>query len=341
MAQYLIITIFWGIGLTLSSPILKTRVITLTCTILSVTALILSLSRGAIIAAIIGVLFFFYLYLKTKGVSNFNKRKFVLIAVLCITTLVAGVLLSNIISDGKTFRQINNMVERSDSHRLMLWGKTINTFYSNPLTGVGLGNYSFPYHIYVHNEVLQMVAETGIIGTGGFLLFLFFVFKHSIQQYFHNYSLEIKVLRLALISGCFVTLMHSMISYNLHSATSSFFFFVGLGILCANNSKATKRGILPRNTIKRNIFILFLTVLLSFWAMQGEYKKIMGHYSFSQALLFQKQEDTSKSLGYSLKAIRYQPYNSKYHRFAGELYLKTGQSKLAKSHFQKARTLLP
>ena len=341
MAQYLIITIFWGIGLSLTSAILKTKVIALICTILSVIALVLSFSRGAIISTISGGLFFSYLYLKTKDMNDFNKRKIKLILMLCITTLVAGVLLSNIISDGKTFRLIVNKFERVDTSRLMLWKETINTFYSNPFTGVGLGNYSLPHYIYVHNEVLQMVAETGIIGTGGFLVFLFFVFKHLLQQYARRCSIEVKILHLALISGCFATLMHSMVSFNLHSATSSFFFFVGLGILCANNSKVTKRETLSRNIIKRNIFILFFTVLLSFWAMQGEYKKIMGHYSFSQALLFQKQEDTSKSLGYSLKAIRYQPYNSKYHRFAGKLYLKTGQSKLAKSHFQKAKTLLP
>jgi hypothetical protein len=339
MAQYLVITVFWGIGLFISSTALKSRIIAFTFTFLSFTTLLLTFSRGAIISTIIGGIFFAYLYVKTIGVIRFNKRKAMAGLILLIIIFAVGIVLADKLTDGKTFAQIMNMYERADSYRLMLWEEGIDMFFSSPITGFGLGNYTVDYHIYVHNEFLQMLVETGIIGTAGFLIFLFFTFRVLWRQYVNCPDIKMKILHLAILTSIFATLIQSMVSFNLHSAVSSFFFFIGLGILCANIFKKTNTTIYSKNRVIRNFIILLIPTLLSVWAVQGEYKKIMGHYSFSQALLFQKQNDNHKSLSSILKAIMYQPYNSKYYRQAGEIYLNTGEIQIAKKYFKKAKKL--
>jgi O-antigen ligase len=339
MAQYLIITIFWGFGLVISSETNKTRWIALICTILSFAALLVTFSRGAIISTIIGGLLFSYLHIKKKGFNNVSKRKLKLILALFITALVIGIFISEKTTDGKTFIQIIDMFERADSDRLMIWREAINALSLNPLNGSGLGNYRLAWHIYVHNEILQMLVETGIIGLSGFLFFLFFVFKKIQQQYVTIHSVERKALCLGILTGTFATLMHSMVSFNLHSATSSFFFFLGLGILCAVNVTHKQNKRLPRNTIVKNVIALMIVVSISLWAIYGEYRIIMSHYYVSKALVSENQEETFQSLDYILKAIQYQPYNSEYHSIAGRIYWKTDQRELANRYLKKAEIL--
>jgi O-antigen ligase len=339
IAQYLIVTIFWGIGLTLSSETRRTKVAALLCTLLSLGAMFVTFTRGANISIITGGLLFSYLFFKTRGTDNTDKRKVKLALVLIIAALIAGVLIANKVTDGRSFTQLVSMLERDDSSRLMLAKKTFNVFSLNPVSGVGLGNYRFVKHIYVHNEILQMLGETGVVGLGGFLVFLFFVLKMVRQQYVNVRNGELKVMHMGIISGIFATMTQSMVSFNLHSAASSFFFFLGFGILCANRLPDKQRKLLTGGTIINNIITLFIALSLSLWAMHGEYKRLLSHYYFSQAILFQTKEEISKSLEYSLKAIQYQPYNSKYHRFAGRIYLERDQLELAKKYFKKAGNL--
>ncbi len=339
MAQYLIVTIFWGFGLVLSSETNKTRGIALICTILSFAALLVTFSRGSIISTILGGLLFSYLYIKIKRFNNISKRKVKSILALFIIALFIGIFISDKATDGKTFIQIIDMFKRTDSYRLMLWIKAVNAFSLNPILGIGLGNYRLDWHIYVHNEILQMLVETGIIGLSGFLFFLFFVFKKIQQQYVSIHSVERKMLYLGILTGSFATLMHSMVSFNLHSATSSFFFFLGLGILCAVNVANKQNKLLPRNTIVKNVIALMIVVSISLWAIYGEYRTIMSHYYFSEALVSEKQEETFQSLDYILKAIQYQPYNSEYHSIAGRIYWKTDQRELANKYLKKADIL--
>jgi hypothetical protein len=296
-------------------------------------------TRGANISIITGGLLFSYLIFKTKGFDNTVKRRFKPALVLIIAAFIAGLFIADKVTDGRSVAQLISMFERDDSSRLMLAGKTIDIFSLHPVTGVGLGNYRFVKHIYVHNEILQMLGETGVIGLSGFIVFLFFVLRKLRQQYMNVRSAELKVLHIGIMCGIFATLTQSMVSFNLHTAASSFFFFLGSGILCANRQPDKNRKPPARNTIIKNSIALLIALSLSLWAVNGEYKRLFSHYCFSQAILYQTKEDTSKSLEHSLKAIKNQPHISKYHRFAGRIYLETGQHGLAKQYFKEAGRL--
>lgn len=76
--------------------------------------------------------------------------------------------------------------------RIAHWQAAINMAEANPLVGVGLGNYEITYNDYrllnwkealghAHNYYLNIVAETGIIGGLGYLMFWIVIFVVSWQ----------------------------------------------------------------------------------------------------------------------------------------------------------------
>lgn len=86
------------------------------------------------------------------------------------------------------FSQQNNFVKTSEGTRLMLWNVAINIWQKNPLIGTGLGDYKKdkadfikkkPEYLKlksygsVHNVFLEWLAQFGILGFLGLLLFVF------------------------------------------------------------------------------------------------------------------------------------------------------------------------
>jgi O-antigen ligase len=321
MAQYLIITVLWGLGLTLSSDRKITKGFALVCTLLSMAALSVTFSRGAILATISGIIFFAFAYRKAAGLTGTGKIKIASVLVLLVTASITGVIVSDSYTGGKTFEQIADMFQRADSYRFQLWGKTISTFSLHPLTGTGLGNFQIKWYVYAHNEVLQMLVETGMAGLGGFLIFMIVLSRKIKRNSGITTDRKLKIMRLGILSGVVATLVQSMFSFNLHSPTSSFFFFLGAGVLCSDPvSQAYHKFTRGTLSAARRVVIFSIALSLSIWALGGEYRRFMAHYFYSQALLHGKENEVSLGLESSLKAVQYQPHTAKYHRLAGNLY---------------------
>jgi len=85
---------------------------------------------------------------------------------------------------------INNADDQSSVIRLRFYKQAINYISTNPFLGCGIGNWKimgvkmdsenmFSYVVpgYVHNDLLEIFAETGILGFLAYLSFFFFIFK--------------------------------------------------------------------------------------------------------------------------------------------------------------------
>jgi O-antigen ligase len=122
-------------------------------------ALYLSYTRGAILALVVGIPFFIF--------KN-NKFKFLIIALITI-----------LITAGAYFISGNNILRPgSDNERISQWQAAIKAFEERPVFGYGYLNfeqYSVPikkrYNLgqlqfggHAHNNFLEMLASTGIIG---------------------------------------------------------------------------------------------------------------------------------------------------------------------------------
>ncbi len=136
--------------------------------------LMLTFSRGGYLGAVFSVLA--VIFLAWKDFSRKHKRLILSAAVLGLFMLIifAGPVVSRFVSSFL-------LDEGSSLGRISIWKGSWNIFLSNPLLGVGLGNYPRavePLAIYrspitSHNLYLDIMSETGIFGLAAWSFLIF------------------------------------------------------------------------------------------------------------------------------------------------------------------------
>ena len=151
-------------------------------------------SRGAILALLISLAIFLVLdYYLNK--NKFLKNNITLIALVILSFSVQNFLYQNNESL-KTVNRISSYSDKSVGDRLEYYKESYNLFKENPFIGIGIGNwkiqslknyskkiieYTVPFH--AHNDFLQILSETGILGINTFLLIFlipFFIISKKI-----------------------------------------------------------------------------------------------------------------------------------------------------------------
>lgn len=112
---------------------------------------------------------------------------------------------------------------RSNTTRLYLWQGALSIFLDHPINGIGLNNFSSiikeeQYYnkdmvstAHAHNNILQLAAETGILGVASFL---YLVYKISFMLYEY-----IKKTSNKLFQSYYIFVLGSFILYNLQGLT--------------------------------------------------------------------------------------------------------------------------
>lgn len=158
-------------------------------------------TRSAILTSFIitGLYFIFFIFTEDK-IKWFKQITFsILIPIILafsISEFSLGKSNSNIVTSRLSTINLSN-VEGSDSsiqQRLSNYTNSFDYFISNPLLGMGLGNwkiqsipfsmakkstYVVPYH--VHNDFIQYLAELGLIGFSLYAAFLILVFIYLVR----------------------------------------------------------------------------------------------------------------------------------------------------------------
>jgi len=164
---------------------------------MTVSCLWITLSRGAFIAfSVIVTLMIVYSIL--KRFSNYILSSSILI----LPILISYLIFSNIIvsgDDNLINQRISSIqIDRQDDsidERLRFYDAAIESIKENPLLGIGIGNwkiksmkydakystsYRVPFH--AHNDFLQVAAESGVLASILFTLFLLYPFYLFIKQ---------------------------------------------------------------------------------------------------------------------------------------------------------------
>lgn len=109
-----------------------------------------------------------------------------LILLSVIIYMIAQLLPINII--GILNERIQDFQLDGGSGRFALWGRSIQYFIEHPIIGIGSFNFSeynvFHYgeKLYVHNTFLEVLTETGVIGSFFYILFLLTVLKQTMKR---------------------------------------------------------------------------------------------------------------------------------------------------------------
>lgn len=138
------------------------------------------------------------------------------------------------------------------SGRLHFWSVAWQTFRDNPIIGAGLDSFGMAFPRYdtwngnsrveqAHNEYLQMLADTGIMGFICVAAFIFLLFKQGLQKIGAEQSHFRRSLAVGALAGCFGILIHSFFDFPLRTSSNAFFFLL-FAVFATNSVHFSKRS---------------------------------------------------------------------------------------------------
>lgn len=170
----------------------KKRKIISIASILGLFAILLTGSRAIYLISLI----LFIIILKIKNLFQLIKgNKYIIPLIIVGILFVSPYLINRLGSSNQLFSK-----EGSGTYRIQLSQYSLRLMAKKPLLGVGLNlspyylATSFPQEDYFvdpshpHNLLIQLLAETGIIGTILFSIFIYLIFRPVIKNYFNNYN---------------------------------------------------------------------------------------------------------------------------------------------------------
>lgn len=224
-------------GLALFSSQLKGRIFFSSAALIGSVGVYLSLSRGAGMGLFISVLF----------LSLVRKNKFITSALILLLLVYPFVMPKNIKDWAKSVNY-NPIILLTDAVRVGVYRNTVYMISQHPFIGVGINTFSRNYKnyrlasveatnptadgFYAHNNFLHMAGETGLLGLGVFLLFLFFTLKSIWLAFKKNTDPFLQALSISVFAAIIAYLINGLTETSLYYAriVMIFWFLIGLGL---------------------------------------------------------------------------------------------------------------
>jgi O-antigen ligase len=147
-------------------------------------------------------------------------------------------------------------LEVSVGKRASMRGDTWRIFLDHPWTGTGLGTLQAVYPRYetlydgkivnhTHNDYLEALAETGLLGglcSAWFLGILFLESLRRLRESSHSFA---AALHLSGLVGCTGFLVHSLVDFNLHIPANALLFFLMANLATSDFVRTTQPALEP------------------------------------------------------------------------------------------------
>lgn len=244
-AAFIEMSIAMTLGILFAGAVSKDkRLLYLTATGLMAVSLLLSGSRGGLIAFLSSVMFLIFITTDTN-----SKAKLALKFALVLTFLIAVIAGTILVGGESTLTRIVETTQSQDitTNRIHIWSVTLKVISSSPIFGVGLGAFPQAYTKFdslsglerveqAHNDYLQILADAGIFGLIFAGLFALWLFRAGFQ----NIKTENKFRRavaVGALSGCFAIFVHSIFDFVLHVTAISLLFLTLTAIVVLSGQK--------------------------------------------------------------------------------------------------------
>ena len=254
-----------ALGLLVSRGVKKeTKLFFLAASVTVWTALILSISRGAILAMLCQVLFLAVVWatadiavkshnLSGSFVERMKRSRLLRVVLLC--GLLAVILTGTIWMGGDPLairletagaEMTGSSDPSAGTSRIEIWRSTWLLIKDHPLTGVGFGGYwtAIPqYHQAsgqatpqeAHNDYLELVASGGVIGLALAIWFALAFVRRSLFIWKTSRGYR-KAATLGALTGIFGVAVHSLADFGLHNFTNAI-IFTALAVIATGNIK--------------------------------------------------------------------------------------------------------
>ena len=239
LAGYLEMAFFLILGLFLRGYRGGRLCIVVYLALIVLTALVLSLSRGAWGASTCGLIFMASILLSSR---RFNRKKLLLFLILGVSALLLLILASTPVVE-RLLTVLENQEDASFQSRCTAWKGVIQMIADNPLLGTGPGTFALIFTQYqpaglgrrfmsAHNDYLHFTAEVGTLLLP-LLAFMGFALYRSGFKKLKNPSRLVRGTTLGALAGITAILCHSLIDFNLHIPANALLFTVLVAIVVA------------------------------------------------------------------------------------------------------------
>ncbi len=243
-----------------SRTLQRERLVLYVCYLIIVcSALVLSASRGGYLSLVAVILFLALMSLslrnkKTEAAPSGRALQLRLVGAMILLVVMSFGTMFLTSSDElmQRFGQVQNDLgggELADDRfdRRDLWQTTLPLIKDHPLLGVGFGAYQFAYPRYdqssgllrveqAHNDYLQLLADTGVLGGLAMLAFIILLFARGVAA-LQTRDLLQRAISLGALAGCFGIAVHSFVEFNLQVTTNAQ-MFLALAALATTKSVA-------------------------------------------------------------------------------------------------------
>lgn len=212
-------------------------------TLMSV-SLLLSGSRGGLVAMVAAVVFLLIITNKAVGAKRFALR--IGLACVLVGVIVAGAFY---IGGDSSLTRIAETATSKDvtTDRTHIWGITLKIIGANFPFGAGIGAYAQAYTPFddrsglerveqAHNDYLQVLADAGIVGAA-IAGFFFYVLIGTIRRNIASGNTFRRGVAMGATAGIFAILVHSIFDFVLHTTSITLLFILLLVLLVASGRK--------------------------------------------------------------------------------------------------------
>jgi O-antigen ligase/tetratricopeptide (TPR) repeat protein len=264
--------------------------------------LLITRTRSAWLGLFVALIFvIFYLLVYQRSLILRNKRWLVLLAGLLFVVMLypvrAGgerkVRMVKVAWD--KVKSVTDFKQMAYVQRFLIWEAAYSMFKESPLLGHGWGNFEiiYPFHQgkflkiekyspfrthanNAHNEILEVVSQTGIVGLGIYIWFFILFFKLGIDNYRKLTGEYEKVVALGLLGSILGMLVDNLLNVSLHFPMPALLFWVWMGLVVGISQRwnVSERRI----PIKKFVVYPLVIILLGIVVFNIRYFRGEVHY---------------------------------------------------------------
>ncbi len=206
--------------------------------------LLLSGSRGGLVALLAEIIIVIIVTTRAKGQRNLVLKA--ALSVLLVITAIGGAIF---VGGDTSLTRISEKANSTDvsSSRTEIWGTTLKIISNHMPFGAGVGAFPQAYTPFdpssglerveqAHNDYLQVLADAGIVGLILGILFLFWFFREGLRSTRVTNGFR-RGVAIGAFAGCFAILIHSLFDFVLHITALSVMFLTLMAMLVASGRK--------------------------------------------------------------------------------------------------------
>jgi O-antigen ligase len=153
---------------------------------------------------------------------------------------------------------VHRLTDMKDANRVSIFKDTLHLWWSRPVLGYGSGTFDLVYPTFqsfvvdsvinhAHNDYLELLSETGLIGAGLIAWFLVLVYRKATRQLRPGAKTSDSVL-IAVLAGITGLLMHSLVDFNFHIPANAALLLVMAAIAVTASAARVAPEVLSRDS---------------------------------------------------------------------------------------------